>query len=267
MRFPKCLVFWLTADQEVLDERISTRVDGMIEKGLLDEIRSFYKNHIKKSKVNNPESKTHSEILEENPVEKSAAIELLRTSSRDSSSESENEIVKLEASDSICNGLTKSFEEGLFQAIGFKEFHPFLTYTGDNDKEKQKLLKNSLDRLKQITIKYSKKQKRWVQNRFLGRPKENALSVYELDATDVSQWDVNVFKKAKEISSAFMSDLPIPFESIERVETSDSVSKHRKYVCEICNDRIIIGDDPWEKHLQSKKHKKLKANKNKLCNT
>lgn len=37
------------------------------------------------------------------------------------------------------------------------------------------------------------------------------------------------------------------------------VDKHRRHVCEDCDGRLIIGDVAWKAHLSSKKHKKMKA--------
>ena len=257
MRFPKSLVFWLTAKQEVLDQRISDRVDEMVRRGLLDEIRNFYENHVIKYETE--------KLNELEPGEKNKCIE--KTKNVDDNTES-NEIEKIEktnsTNESTDNMLLKSYEEGLFQAIGFKEFHSYLTYQGDDEEEREKLLQLSLTKLKQITSKYSKKQVRWVQNRFLGRPKKNALDVYNLDASDIEKWDVNVLEKAVQISLRFMKDEAVPFEPY-RVEidgeNQSDIDKNRKHVCKVCNDRIIIGDNAWDVHLKSKRHRKMKASK------
>ena len=37
------------------------------------------------------------------------------------------------------------------------------------------------------------------------------------------------------------------------------IDKHGRHICEDCDGRLIIGDVAWKAHLSSKKHKKMKA--------
>lgn len=267
----------------------------MVGKGLLEEIKAFYENHVVKEtnmesinriivgaenlQIESKDNKSEENVeCTKDQIVKQTECESVKTDSVTSGNESldtENRETKRKENIECSNDysvqctnarkLCKSYEEGLFQAIGFKEFHPYLTYTGDEEKEREKLLLDSLERLKQITVRYSKKQKRWVRNRFLARPKENALSLYNLDATDLEEWGLNVLARAKEISRSFLDDLPIPYEALEPIETTvDVADKHRRHVCGICNDRVIIGDEAWIKHQQSRGHKKMKASSKQL---
>ena len=71
--------------------------------------------------------------------------------------------------------------------------------------------------------------------------------------------------RAKEISRAFLDDLSIPYEPLKRIDIPfENVDKHHRYICSVCNDRVIIGDIAWQMHQQSRKHKKLKAKSKKL---
>nr|XP_006820199.1 PREDICTED: tRNA dimethylallyltransferase, mitochondrial-like [Saccoglossus kowalevskii] len=66
------------------------------------------------------------------------------------------------------------YTHGIFQSIGFKEFHPYLLLPEDEkDKDHgKKLLENGIQALKLATRQYARKQNRWVGNRFL----KNGLS-------------------------------------------------------------------------------------------
>lgn len=284
LRFPNSLLLWLTADQDVLDKRISDRVDEMIDKGLVNEIKTFYENHVKESsdaifssenvdvttKQSEKDVSHNTNDLNRNDVKTTRETDVITSGINYTSidvTESESDVIESGAgvslsercvrkrtsstttgqtsiSDSTAkitsaidndrnhhegpsskrrkvacdeNSLLKSYEEGIFQAIGFKEFHMFLTYPGQCDKTKNELLQKSMTTLKQITTRYSKKQVRWVLNRIVNRtPGNNSLPVYNLDATDVEAWDLNVLEKAKLIVESFLKDEAIlakPYES------------------------------------------------------
>ena len=235
IRFPNSLLLWLTAEQDVLDKRISDRVDDMIDKGLVREIETFFENHVKTSAETSDVSCSETDVNVtgndvkncETSVNPSERCERKRQSfmsqkitdgstfekSKDGPSSKRKKVACGE------NSLLKSYEEGIFQAIGFKEFHAFLTYSGQCDKERDELLQKSMGKLKQITTRYSKKQVRWVSNRIVNRkPFENSLPVYNLDATDVEEWDRNVLETAKSIVTSFVKGEAIQEEPLLRPE-------------------------------------------------
>ena len=289
LRFPNSLLLWLTAEQDVLDKRISDRVDEMINKGLVKEIKSFYENHVRDSSDDTDaicsenvdvtkSDLANTEDLAESDVKQSSNVITFGVDctsnvgnlSEIDIAESENNVMKSDGvsqSESKCerkransttrqatsddvttttigtayndkshhngpsskrrkvtcdeNSLLKSYEEGIFQAIGFKEFHTFLTYSGQCDKTRDELLQKSMTTLKQIMTRYSKKQVRWVLNRIVNRTSgNNSLPVYNLDATDVEAWDLNVLEKAKSIVESFVKGDVIqekPFESLTSI--------------------------------------------------
>ncbi|XP_077338209.1 tRNA dimethylallyltransferase isoform X2 [Lithobates pipiens] len=147
----------------------------------------------------------------------------------------------------------QDYQHGIFQSIGFKEFHEYLvTMDNSNPEQKEVLLQRGIETLKQRTQKYAKKQNKWVKNRFLKRPGPNVPSVYGLDVTDVSFWNENVLSPAIEIVSSFIQGhLP----SIEpmKIACDNSDNKRSSRLCDLCN-RIIIGDQEWAAHTKSKSH-------------
>lgn len=61
------------------------------------------------------------------------------------------------------------YTKGIFQAIGFKEFHQYLLlHEEDRNSEKgSKLFHAGVDALKLVTKRYARRQLRWINNRFL----------------------------------------------------------------------------------------------------
>lgn len=58
---------------------------------------------------------------------------------------------------------------GIFQSIGFKEFHSYLILSEEeqNSETGKKIFQASVEQLKTVTRRYAKKQKKWIKNRFL----------------------------------------------------------------------------------------------------
>ena len=159
---------------------------------------------------------------------------------------------------------TEPYTEGIFQAIGFKEFHEYLTrkYV-DEDKSKQ-LLKEGIEALKRVTIRYSKKQKTWVRNRFLKRPEFSSPDVYQLDASDIEKWYQTVLDPALKVAKAFLVQEEIDMKPVARIAKDPEEDVHKHYHCEACDEKLIVGDHVWVKHRKSRKHKKRLARKRKL---
>ncbi|XP_064408307.1 tRNA dimethylallyltransferase [Latimeria chalumnae] len=148
---------------------------------------------------------------------------------------------------------SQDYEHGIFQSIGFKEFHEYLTM-GDHftEEDRQKLLKKGIEALKQATKRYARKQNKWVRNRFLKRPGVSVLPVYGLDVTDVAQWKESVLKPALHIVESFMKGEKPALEPV-KVDYDKNENKRSHHVCELC-DKIILGDREWTAHLKSKSH-------------
>ena len=152
------------------------------------------------------------------------------------------------------------YTEGIFQSIGFKEFHEFLvkqegkSFDKSNaSKEDQELLTTGVENMKIVTRRYAKKQMTWVRNRFLARPSSSAPDVYGLDATDLEKWDSDVLKTALDILDKLIKGESPLINPLPRVVIQDD--RHARHVCEICDNRIILGEENWKKHLRSRSHK------------
>ncbi|GAB6033072.1 tRNA dimethylallyltransferase [Chamberlinius hualienensis] len=152
------------------------------------------------------------------------------------------------------------YTNGIFQSIGFKEFHDYLTLKLEElDNKGPGYLKKGVELLKQRTQRYAKTQQKWIRNRFLKYPDRQVPPIFPVDATDVSKWDENVLHPAVAILEALQNGETPPVEAL-KVENinHDKAGKH----CDICN-KIVMGEQQWNAHITSKIHKKLVAKEKK----
>ncbi|KAM4795551.1 tRNA dimethylallyltransferase [Rhinophrynus dorsalis] len=147
----------------------------------------------------------------------------------------------------------QDYQHGIFQSIGFKEFHEYLI--SDNSgatATKTDLLQRGIEALKQRTQKYARKQNKWVKNRFLKRPGPNVPRVYRLDVTDLSSWDQCVLSPAVQIVNSFLQGEEPVIKHLQ-LDCVKGENKRSSHLCDVCN-RIIIGDQEWTAHTKSKSH-------------
>jgi tRNA A37 N6-isopentenylltransferase MiaA len=69
----------------------------------------------------------------------------------------------------LCVYSEPDYTKGIFQAIGFKEFHQYLLLSEEdrNSEKGSKLFHAGVDALKLVTKRYARRQLRWIKNRFL----------------------------------------------------------------------------------------------------
>uniref|UniRef100_A0A8C7B5M7 tRNA dimethylallyltransferase n=1 Tax=Neovison vison TaxID=452646 RepID=A0A8C7B5M7_NEOVI len=148
---------------------------------------------------------------------------------------------------------SQDYQHGIFQSIGFKEFHEYLVTEGKCTPEtSNQLLKKGIESLKQVTKRYARKQNRWVKNRFLSRPGPSVPPVYGLEVSDVSKWEESVLEPALEIVQSFIQGRK-PAAAPVKMPCNEMENKRSYHMCDLC-DRIIIGDREWAAHIKSKSH-------------
>ncbi|CAM4578766.1 unnamed protein product [Lepidochelys kempii] len=147
----------------------------------------------------------------------------------------------------------QDYQHGIFQSIGFKEFHEYLITEGNCPQETSALLlEKGIQALKLVTKRYARKQNKWVRNRFLRRPGPNVPPVYGLEVSDLSRWDENVLKPALQIVESVIQGQQ-PLADPVMMESEINEDKRSHHMCELCN-RVIIGDREWAAHTKSKSH-------------
>uniref|UniRef100_A0A8C2A1I6 tRNA isopentenyltransferase 1 n=1 Tax=Cyprinus carpio TaxID=7962 RepID=A0A8C2A1I6_CYPCA len=148
---------------------------------------------------------------------------------------------------------SQDYQHGIFQSIGFKEFHQYLTASENiSQEERDKLKIEGIESLKQVTRRYARKQNKWVRNRFLKRPASNVPPVYGLDVTDVTNWETTVLTPALEILDCLQKGEQPSAQPI-RAEGVEPRNKRSHHMCDLC-DKVIIGDLEWTAHQKSKNH-------------
>ncbi|XP_033211642.1 tRNA dimethylallyltransferase [Belonocnema kinseyi] len=220
LRYQEPIILWLCCDQEVHDKRLNSRVDSMVEAGLVKELLDFHERY--------------------------------------------NE-------DRLKNNEAPDYTKGIFQSIGFKEFHNYLILPEDerSSEKGQKMLQESIAELKLVTRRYARKQKKWIMNRMIRRTDRQVPSVYSLNCTHIDKWKSDVLEPAIEIVSSLLKGekpkqhMPLN-EQVKNRKVADS-SNEESHFCQIC-ERIFIGELQWKVHLRSIKHKKVEKRKRLAAN-
>nr|XP_033810295.1 tRNA dimethylallyltransferase isoform X2 [Geotrypetes seraphini] len=158
---------------------------------------------------------------------------------------------------------SQNYQHGIFQSIGFKEFHEFLTTEPMCPQETRDLmLQKAIQTLKQVTQRYARRQNQWVRNRFLKRPGPNIPAVYGLDVTNISDWEEDIVKPALQLVNSFLQGQKPTIEPV-MMQSSITEGKWTRHTCELCN-KILIGDERWAEHTKSKAHLHYVKKKRKL---
>ncbi|KYN33429.1 tRNA dimethylallyltransferase, mitochondrial [Trachymyrmex septentrionalis] len=169
----------------------------------------------------------------------------------------------------IKSNTSADYTKGIFQSIGFKEFHTYLILSEkERASEKgKKLLQQGIDDLKLVTRRYAKRQDKWVMNRLIRRSDRQVPPVYSLDCTDVTKWDSRVLEPAAAIISAILHNAkpeqqPLN-ENFENQKTTDSSTNIYNY-CKVC-ERVFVEEHQWQAHLKGGKHMKALKKKKKTA--
>uniref|UniRef100_A0A8C6D1Y1 tRNA dimethylallyltransferase n=1 Tax=Moschus moschiferus TaxID=68415 RepID=A0A8C6D1Y1_MOSMO len=122
---------------------------------------------------------------------------------------------------------SQDYQHGIFQSIGFKEFHEYLITEGKCTPE--------------------------IRNQLLKKgPGTSVPPVYGLEVSDVSKWEESVLEPALEIVRSFIQGHK-PAATPVKMPSNETENKRSYHMCELC-DRIIIGDREWAAHMKSKSH-------------
>ncbi|KAI9556374.1 hypothetical protein GHT06_018948 [Daphnia sinensis] len=151
---------------------------------------------------------------------------------------------------------------GIFQSIGFKEFHEYLVLPSSERTQDvgRRLLQQGVEALKIRTRRYARKQIKWIVKRFLQQPDRQVPPVYGLDATDVTDWNEKVRDVAFRIVDSFSSGANDEMQN-ERakplaVAETSSREEQTSFHCPLC-DKVTVGQRQWQEHVRSNRHRKL----------
>ncbi|SCV74159.1 BQ2448_6591 [Microbotryum intermedium] len=163
------------------------------------------------------------------------------------------------------------YSKGVYQAIGYREFSPYLAAKSNSTLNSKPLFDAAVERMKISTRQYAKKQVKWIKSKLLPAIKElenpNEATIVLLDATDLEKWEENVRKPAVEYLRAFLSNEPLADPTLlspiaqEHLTVSDVKTIPRsKRTCPICTEDpsrpFLVEDHLWDSHPRTKKHKR-----------
>ncbi|XP_022092988.1 tRNA dimethylallyltransferase, mitochondrial-like isoform X2 [Acanthaster planci] len=150
------------------------------------------------------------------------------------------------------------YTQGIFQSIGFKEFHSYLILPEQQRETEmaKNLLGEGIEKLKMATRQYARRQIRWIKNRFVRRPGSNVPAVYAVDSTDPASWDEKVLRPSLAIIEAIQEGKEPPVAPLEPEVGRPSDDASVRHICDICGGRVFVGKQQWLGHLKSKRHYK-----------
>jgi len=175
-----------------------------------------------------------------------------------------------------------NFTFGVFQSIGFREFHRYLADPPPSETKYQTAVQN----LKTANHQYAKRQVTWIRNKLLqavrsSKPTEGSMGVemYLLDATELQKWTSDVGDVANNIMEAFLRGDPLPdplaLSSIAQrmlsvpvkagaTDPTAALLERKKVLCSACtvNEALpvmIEEGSQWAAHIRSTAHKRLAA--------
>ncbi|KDQ60569.1 hypothetical protein JAAARDRAFT_553550 [Jaapia argillacea MUCL 33604] len=255
----RTLCFWLYADLPSLYPRLDARVDDMIKQGLLDEIRE-----LKRIATSSPRPGVATTVVQDQGQD--------------------------------ADDYTPDYTLGIYQSIGYKEFHTYLTSPDPT----QKSFDEAVQQMKFSTRKYAKRQVSWMRNKMLpavyaanagtdrvemnGERDGNVereserIEFFLLDATQLQEkWDSDVRDVAEQITHDFLHERqpPDPLSLSEAARTMLTIkdrptdpmavlTARHQITCPICTSNpdepfMVEEGSQWEAHRQSRVHRMLAA--------
>lgn len=157
-----------------------------------------------------------------------------------------------------------NYQLGIFQAIGFKEFHNYLMLDESAKKtdDGKALLQQSIADMKLSTRRYARRQLKWIRKRFMQSGFRDLPVLFRFETTfDEECWRKHVLEPACSIVESIREGRELTEDLIKyKQEPEDQLIRNKpaKYYCEDC-DRTFIGSLHIEQHLKSRKHHKIRS--------
>jgi tRNA dimethylallyltransferase len=235
----RSVLFWCWSSPETLDPRLDSRVDTMLERGMLGELNGMR------------------EVLEQAQLPGSK----------------KNADGKVEVD--WTRGVAQAI--GFKEFSGYLGFSSDDVDSGA-EAGSEEALAQGIEATKQRTRKYARTQQQWLRNKLVpgllgesvvgfGESRKRAGEAHAIDV-DATSWD-NVVASAANVVVAFSTALPVP----EPVSASGTLAEllppapkpsnpleRTQHHCDICTDhlgqpRLLMDDREWEAHLTSRGHK------------
>ena len=154
-------------------------------------------------------------------------------------------------------GIMLDQSRGIWVAIGYKEFLPYMT----NDEARASIRDECTERTKIATRQYSKRQTRWIRFKLLAAMEDANLSenMFMLDASDPTKWPSHVEAIAQDITESFLhgNTLPSPKSSSKLAMDMLTAKEKPERLARYCGDcgKTLMSNVEWTRHLKSKGHR------------
>ena len=150
---------------------------------------------------------------------------------------------------------------GIFQSIGFKEFHDYLILDTESQQSEagKALFEKGKAQMMLHTRQYARKQTKWIRQRFLRGDDRECPSVYGFDSSDPSKWESGVLRPATAVVEAYLAQ---DFDRLEQKPLAATISAHgfeesrKMFRCQICC-LDVKGKLQFDFHVKSRRHKSL----------
>ena len=157
-------------------------------------------------------------------------------------------------------GANPDYTVGIFQSIGFKEFHDYLLLSTEEkcDAKGQKCFDLGKAQMMLATRQYARRQTKWIRQRFL-RSDRQCPPVYALDSTDPKLWHSQVYQPAVDLLEAWIAQEDLSrFQALPVNQQAHSFEDSRKmFYCDVCSLHLK-GRLSFEAHTKSRKHYNVK---------
>ncbi|KAL0910423.1 hypothetical protein M5K25_021404 [Dendrobium thyrsiflorum] len=232
-----CCFIWVDASLPVLDRNINTRVDCMIDAGLLEELSDIYK-------PKSDYTRGLKQAIGVREFEEFFKVYFLN-----------NEALYTSA----CNSNNDVPNSVNITHISKPKFADILL---SKDSEMRTLLVEAIDKFKANTRKLARRQKRRLNH----LKTDFSWNLNYIDVTRAFSdeacdgWSALVLEPCVNIVRTFLLG---GAESFTSNETSDDILKRlvsrelcTQYVCEACGNRVLRGTHEWEQHKKGRVHRK-----------
>jgi len=151
-------------------------------------------------------------------------------------------------------GAPADYTVGIFQSIGFKEFHRYLTMTGEEKQsdEGKEALSAGVKQMKVATRQYSRRQAKWMRGRFLSKWRATP-PVYAVNSTKAEKWIENCLNPAVRILDSVLAGDSPQQSPLPLLERPNPVSNAKTLRCDVC-DKDMKGEEQYKAHLAGKRH-------------
>ncbi|KAJ3368111.1 hypothetical protein GGF31_006819 [Allomyces arbusculus] len=286
----KPLVFWVYAEGAVLDARLDARVDGMVGRGLLDELRHVRGLALETVNADKtglrgvfqaigykelaPYLDAVDRVAAEAPVVVAEGVDKVEKAKMASvnlepavpevadgleGGETVESVGVAEQTDAVVRDLARRYRASVDTAATWSE----------KSAELDRLWQLNLATMKTATRQYARRQLQWLRNKLVPRLRRDGAPVYLLDASDPIQFASRALDPATNIARAFLAGTPLPDPATIFPDQDEALrvtappsQTWQVFRCDVC-DRDFRGDAEWDAHRKSRAHRALLKRKRK----